>query len=163
MNTSAFLDRLWPDICAVYRDEDLGRACLDLQEAYDVDVPLLLAICLAERAGRRIAAADLRQLVDATRAWREATIRPLRQARRAMKGRFQAPAELALRDNVKRLELEAERLHVLRIAGIFPPASANGMLPAMACLAMYAVPSDMAGRFMRTFNDAHMRQIENAR
>ena len=159
MGKPAFVDRLWPDMCAVYRDADLSCACLDLQDSYDADVPLLLAMCLAERAGHFIAADDLKKLMGEARAWRETVIRPLRQARRAMKEKFQAPAELGLRNDIKRLELEAERLHVLRIAEALPPARGDGILPAMACLALYAVPAEMAGGFMRAFNNAYDAEV----
>jgi uncharacterized protein (TIGR02444 family) len=159
MGKPAFVDRLWPDMCAAYRDADLNRACLALQEAYDVDVPLLLVMCLAERAGHFIATDGLKTLVGEARAWRETVIRPLRQARHGMKEKFQAPAELALRNDIKRLELEAERLHVLRIAEALPPASKDGILPAMACLAMHAVPAEMAGGFMRAFNNAYDAEV----
>jgi len=159
MGKPAFIDRLWPDMCAIYRDADLSRACLDLQDGYDADVPLLLVMCLAERAGHRITSHDLHELVDAATVWREAVIWPLRQARRVMKGKFQAPAELALRNDIKHLELEAERLHVLRIAEALPPASKDGILPAMACLALYAVPAEMAGGFMRAFNNAYDAEV----
>src|SRR5690606_17504008 len=117
-----FPGRAWPDMCAAYRDAALAQACLDLQEGFGADVPLLLVLCLADRAGHGIGRDGLDALVEASADWREAVIRPLRRARQAMKGRFGAPAELALRSDIKRLELEAERLHVQRLTEAFPAA-----------------------------------------
>lgn len=159
MAATSFLDRLWPDMCACYRDAALARACLALQEQHDVDVPLLLALCLAERAGHPIGREALPALVEASAAWREAAILPLRSARREMKGRFTGPAELGLRDEIKRLELEAERLHVIRLAQSFPPARDDAGGTALAYLATRGVSAIEGSEFIQIFNHAHDAEI----
>lgn len=146
-------------MCACYRDEALARACLKVQERHDVDVPLLLALCLADQAGHHIGRDALPALVEVSAAWREAAILPLRFARREMKGRFTAPAEQGLRDDIKRLELEAERLQVLRLAESFPPACEDAGGAALAYLAMRGVSVLDGGEFIHIFNHAHDAEI----
>ncbi|WP_162243204.1 TIGR02444 family protein [Devosia sp. Leaf420] len=159
MSNPGFLQRVWPDMCAAYRDAALGRACLDLQERYNVDVPLLLVLCIADRVGHGIAAENLDALVIESEDWRAAAIEPLRRARQAMKGRFTAPSEQALRDDIKRLELEAERLHVQRLAEAFPPAGGEGGVAASQYLALRGVPTDIATQFLQTFDIAYDAQV----
>lgn len=159
MSNPGFLQRVWPDMCAAYRDATLGRACLDLQERFNVDVPLLLMLCIADRVGHGIAAENLEALVIESEDWRAAAIEPLRRARQAMKGRFTAPPELALRDEIKRLELEAERLHVQRLAEAFPPSGEGSRMAASQYLALGGVPTDTATQFLQTFDIAYDAEV----
>lgn len=152
------LERVWPHMCAVYRDPALAQVCLAVQDAYNVDVPLLLVLCLADWQGHGLAQADLATLVTSAGDWREAAIRPLRQARQAMKGRFGADAEIELRDAIKRLELEAERLHVARLVDAYPAAS-RGVAGAPAYLALCGTPERVAQEFLRTFAAAYSAQV----
>lgn len=159
MTSTGFLKRLWQDMCAAYRDPGLARACLDVQERYNADVPLLLVLCLADRAGHAIGRDALVSLVETYNAWREAAILPLRFARREMKGRFTDPAELGLRDDIKRLELEAERLQVTRIAETFPEARRDAESTALTYLAMLGAPAPAASEFIKTFHQAYDAQV----
>jgi uncharacterized protein (TIGR02444 family) len=159
MTSTAFLKRLWQNMCAVYRDGALARACLEMQERYDADVPLLLVLCLADRAGHHIAASELSALVEDCRQWRDATVLPLRFARQEMKRRFTAPAQLGLRDDIKRLELEAERLQVLRLGDILPPASPAAGSAALAYLALRTTEPAAAEQFQTIFNHAYDEQV----
>lgn len=158
MTLGGNLERVWPHMCAVYRDPALAQVCLAVQDAYNVDVPLLLVLCLADRQGHGLAQADLATLIRSAGDWREATIRPLRQARQAMKGRFVADPELALRDAIKRLELEAERLHVARLVNAYPTSS-RGSAGAPAYLAECGTPERAAQEFLRTFAAAYSAQV----
>lgn len=159
MTDLAFLRRVWPDMCAAYRDAALGRACLDMQEKYAADVPLLLLLCIADRAGHGVGRAGLEALIVESEDWRGIVIQPLRHARQAMKGRFTAPSEAGLRDDIKRLELEAERLHVQRLAEAFPPAAADGESTTLLYLAMRGVAATAATEFLKTFNLAYDAQV----
>lgn len=159
MTELAFPRRVWADMCAAYRDAALGRACLDVQEKYGADVPLLLVLCIADRLGRGIARDNLEALVLESKDWRDIVILPLRRARNDMKGRFTAPAESGLRDDIKRLELEAERLHVQRLAEAFPPSAGNGESAALMYLAMRGLPATAATQFLKTFNLAYDMQV----
>jgi len=158
VNSTIHLDRVWPQMCAAYRVPALAQACLHLQDSRDVDVPLLLVLCLLDRQGHGLGESDLAALVASAKDWREAAIRPLRQARQAMKGRFGAEAELALREAIKRLELEAERLHVARLVAAYP-TSAGGGAGAAAYLNLCGVPARDAGEFLQTFEAALSAQV----
>lgn len=68
----------------------------------------LLLFCLwAGRCNHRLTAAELSALAQVAGPWHDAVVRPLRAVRRWLK--VQAAAE-ALRQEVKRIELESERL-----------------------------------------------------
>jgi uncharacterized protein (TIGR02444 family) len=159
MTSDAFMKRFWSDMCAAYRDPDLADACLGVQEAFDADVPLLLVLCLADRAGHMIGRDALLVLVEDCQAWRGAAILPLRFARREMKGRFTDPAQLGLRDDIKRLELDAERLQVRRLSEIFPEARRDAESTALTYLAMRGAPAVAAADFIKTFQQAYDAQV----
>lgn len=158
MTENAFPVRAWPDICSAYRDGDLAKACLALQEAFAIDVPLLLVLSLADRAGYGIASVSVDDLVRGAAAWRETVIVPLRQARQGMKLRFTAPAEAALREGIKRLELEAEHQHVLRLVDALPPPIAE-VGAASHYLSASGLTADAADDFIQTFKAACAAQI----
>ena len=68
----------------------------------------------------------LQRIESAVAAWRERVVRPLRGVRRALKSDFEHfdPAlKAALRTEVKRIELEAERLQQLTLEQALTPAS----------------------------------------
>lgn len=163
MSETGFLQHLWPDMCAAYRDAALAQACLGAQEKWQADVPLLLVLCLAHHAGHAIGRPELETLIRESAAWRETIVMPLRQARQQMKTRFTAPAETALREQIKRLELEAEHLHVLRLAEAFPqPVSGGGNAP-LLYLSLCGAAAPEAEQFLATFNLAHEAQVRPAR
>ena len=85
----------------------MADECLSVQERYGVDVNAML-LCAWLAAERHIALtpSDIEQCRDATAEWNERAVKPLRAARRAMKGL--AGAE-GMRKRVKELELEAEQ------------------------------------------------------
>jgi uncharacterized protein (TIGR02444 family) len=78
-----------------------------VQERYDVDVNAML-LCAWLAAERRITLtpAEIEECRAATADWNERAVKPLRAARRAMKGL--AGGE-SIRKRVKELELEAEQ------------------------------------------------------
>ena len=159
MSDLGFLRRAWPDMCACYRDVALGRACLEVQDKFGVDVPLLLVLAIADRVGQGIGPDDLDGLIAESEDWHSAVIEPLRRARQAMKGRFTAPAELGLRDDIKQLEHEAERLHVQRLAENFPASDTSSQSSALTYLTMRGASSEAAKAFLLTFNLAYDEQV----
>ncbi len=92
------MSEFWDWAVEAYARPGVAEACLDLQDTYGQNVPLLL---WAIWRGGDVAAA-----VDLARAWEDEVVGPLRGVRRRLKGR--AGAE-ALREQVKAVELEAER------------------------------------------------------
>lgn len=99
----------WDFSLATYARPGVAEACLALQDRLGLDVNLLLFCLWAGRCGRRLEAAELRRLRAAAQPWHEAVVLPLRGVRRRLKGSGE-PAHEALRQRVKRDELEAERL-----------------------------------------------------
>lgn len=160
MSKVDFPARAWPDMCLAYRDGELAGACLALQQAFSVDVPLLLVLSLADRAGHGLVTGTVATLENSARDWRETVIVPLRQTRQAMKSRYLAPAEVALRGDIKRAELEAEHLHVLRLAGLMPAAVADRPSAARHYLTACGLTDAAADDFIETFTAACAAQIE---
>ena len=103
----------WRFSLKFYGQTGVSDACIALQDGCGVDVNLLLFLFwLASE--RQVLAADEVKKLDATiKSWRELTIIPIRDTRRKLKGAktFVDPAKQeALRDKVKAVELEAEKL-----------------------------------------------------
>ena len=96
-----------------YRQAGVSDACIALQDDCGVDVNLLLFLFWLASDGRRLATDEVKKLDDNVRDWRNLTIIPIRDTRRKLKGAktFVDPAKQeALRDKVKAVELEAEKL-----------------------------------------------------
>lgn len=100
---------IWDWALAVYGQEGVAAAALDLQDAHGQNVPFLLWAVHAETAD----AARLAAGADLARRWEAAAVAPLRAARRALKPPLAGVAEadrLDLRESVKAVELHAERI-----------------------------------------------------
>jgi uncharacterized protein (TIGR02444 family) len=123
----------WDFSLAAYGKPGVAAACLRLQDQAAADVNLLLYFCWA--AAVRDDALDRTEVGEAvarTQAWREGVVAPLRAVRRRMKeGMAGPPPESveALRAEVKRIELEAERMQqdlLYRLAAGGPRKAAGG-------------------------------------
>ena len=101
---------LWDWALAAYGRPGVAAACLALQDARGQNVPLLLAAAWAADQCRTL---DLDRAVALTREWETEVVGLLRGARRGLK-LSRAPivdsSRQALRETVKAVELEAERL-----------------------------------------------------
>jgi len=109
---------LWRFAEELYQRPGVEAACLQLQEQ-GADVCLLLCAAWLER--RQIACSDQRcdALRGLARPWREQVVLPLRQLRQGWRTHAQSDKALAqLREQVKRLELEAERELLQRLAAL---------------------------------------------
>ncbi len=110
----------WCFSLAVYRQEGVAAHCLELQRRLGLDVNVLLLMLWA--AGLWGVAPDAAQIAQADQtihAWRDEVVRPLRQLRTRLKsGPSPAPDQQtnALRERVKQLELDAERVEQDRLA-----------------------------------------------
>ena len=105
-------DLLWPFSLRIYAVPGVADACLALQEACGLDVNLLLWCgWRAAMGGGAGDAAELCVAMGRSARWQTEIVGPLRSVRRALKPRAVEDADAAvLRDEVKRLELDAERL-----------------------------------------------------
>ena len=106
----------WTFSLAVYREPAVQRECLELQDRYGVDVNLLL-FCAFIGAVRGAVMPDraVRLAAELVADWHRNIVANLREARRALKPLATesspvAASAAALRENVKEMELEAERI-----------------------------------------------------
>ena len=133
----------WRFSLNLYRQPGVSDACIALQDGCGVDVNLLLFLFWLASDDRQLAAADVKLLDDNVRDWRNLTIIPIRDTRRKLKGAktFVDPAKQeALRDKVKAVELEAEKLQQEALYAFTqsgplgkpsePPAAARGNVAA---------------------------------
>ena len=103
----------WRFSLAFYRDGDVAKACLDLQDRCEVDVNLLLFLLWMARSRRVLDAGAVRALDGRLSRWRSDVVVPLRAMRRRLKidDPLVEPEQAAFfRARVKVLELESERL-----------------------------------------------------
>ncbi len=97
---------LWEYSVATYRVEEVAAACLTLQDAFAVDVNLLLYAAWLAHSNRRLSADHLKAVDELVGEWRESVVQPLRALRRQLRGYQQAAG---VREEIKALELRAER------------------------------------------------------
>lgn len=114
----------WAFSLRVYARPAVPAACLALQDAHGLDVNLLLYCCWLGTRGTGLDSAALAAAMEFTGPWTERVVRPLRDARTWMKRDNDARARLApdvytkLRESIKAVELEAERLEQLALEGM---------------------------------------------
>jgi len=120
---------LWEFALAVYARPGVEGACLRLQEA-GADVCLVLAALWLDRRNCALDVRGLERLQRASQHWQDTVVRPLRQLRQAWKAASSADESLAaLREQLKGLELAAEReqlARLARLAGHWPCCEAQG-------------------------------------
>lgn len=103
----------WQFSLRTYRDPKVQAACLALQDEAQVDVNVLLFMLWLGTQGRELTVDDVGSVVNAVEPWRASVVVPLRMARRALKepaAVIEGKGAEALRLQVKRAELESERL-----------------------------------------------------
>jgi uncharacterized protein (TIGR02444 family) len=135
----------WDFSLAAYARPGVAPACLALQERHGADVNLLLYACWLGASGRgALEAGRLAEAEALVGGWHRDVVRSLRGARQRLKANPDpAPPELALslRRKLGALELEAEHLEQLALAGLAPPPPAKTAAP--AALASAAVKGAM--------------------
>jgi uncharacterized protein (TIGR02444 family) len=99
----------------LYRREGVAEACLRLQDTCGADLPLLLAGAVLAQSGSRLTPSVASALVTATQDWRRDVVLPLRALRRSWRERLYGDP---LREQLKALELEAERRQVERLQSL---------------------------------------------
>ena len=121
---------LWDWSVAAYAADGVADACLDLQDHHEQNTCLLLWAGWCAATGRRPDEETIEAACDIARAWDSTTITPLRAVRRTLKLPVpdieDAPRE-AVRNRIKAVELEAERLLLLALEALAPaPSGAPG-------------------------------------
>lgn len=108
--------RFWSFSLTVYSKPDVQKECLDLQDRHAIDVNLILFCAFAGAVHGAVLPDDaLKQAAGLVGGWHKDVVINLREARRALKpfatgSSSVASAAGALRNSVKAMELEAERL-----------------------------------------------------
>ncbi|MGQ7960445.1 TIGR02444 family protein [Pseudomonas sp. SP16.1] len=106
---------LWNFAVRLYARPGVEAACLSLQDAGG-DVCLLLAGAWLQRRGVPCREPYIGALLALAEPWQREIVAPLRQLRRDWRSAAAADGELAtLREGIRKLELEAERLLLQRI------------------------------------------------
>ncbi len=103
----------WRFSLRIYRAPGVADDCLAVQERCGIDVNLMLFCAwLGAERGVPLAVEDFAGCRAAVHEWHERAVKPLRAARRQMKGLTDVEP---LRTHVKGLELEAERIEQERL------------------------------------------------
>jgi uncharacterized protein (TIGR02444 family) len=137
----------WRFSLAVYGRPEVPAACLTLQEMHGLDVNLLLFACFSGVRGRVLTGQDLEILETAAGPWHVSVVRALRGARSWMKGQPMDAAERSLRERIKALELEAERIEQDKLWAALPlPEGRPDRAALMQNLSLLVVDrADLAG------------------
>jgi uncharacterized protein (TIGR02444 family) len=112
---------LWAFALKVYASSGVAAACLDLQDDYGADVPVLLTALWMARRGLRLDPAGMAVIESAVGPWRDGMVTPLRALRRQLKAGpppAPSPETEALREEIKRAELHAEKIELATLAAL---------------------------------------------
>jgi uncharacterized protein (TIGR02444 family) len=111
----------WRFSLRLYSRPKIAAACLTLQDESGADVNLLLFLLFLAEHRRRVSKADIHRLDLAVHTWRDRVVKPLRELRRALKdgiGDIPIKASETFRGQIKRLELESERIEQHALEGL---------------------------------------------
>lgn len=117
---------LWGWAVRAYETPGVAEACLSLQDHNQQNVPLLLWSAWIAATGRRPDEDTLEAACDTARAWEGSTISPLRTVRRTLKAPIPDigdEARLAIREQIKAVELAAERRLLQALEALAPSPS----------------------------------------
>jgi len=117
---------LWTWAVAAYETPGVAEACLSLQDHNEQNVPLLLWAAWVAVTGRRPDEETIEAACDAARAYDTVIVSQLRAVRRTLKAPIPDVADNhreALRQQVKALELDAERRLMLELQELAPVPS----------------------------------------
>ncbi|RTL66206.1 MAG: TIGR02444 family protein [Hyphomicrobiales bacterium] len=116
----------WAFSLKVYADPVVAGACLELQDGWGADVNVVLFVLWHGANHHRLEKRNVEIIDQRIEPWRRQVVRPLRAVRRAMKDAPEAwlqPETEHLRNDIKRRELEAERLQQTMLETAFPLGS----------------------------------------
>jgi uncharacterized protein (TIGR02444 family) len=113
----------WRFSLRFYALPGVAPACLQLQDEANVDVNLMLFLLFLAENGRVVTRDDVARLDASIAPWRSDVVEPLRAIRRRLKsgiGDIPTATSEGLRNMVKKIELEAERLEQGRLENAAP-------------------------------------------
>ncbi|MGB3390111.1 MAG: TIGR02444 family protein [Pseudaminobacter sp.] len=126
----------WAYSLALYSQDGVPPACLLLQDAYGVDVNiLLLGLYGTARLDIGLTGKDIELLDEEVREFRESVVVPLRGARRRLKDMPLGETGETVRNGIKEIELRTEQLEqamIMRWLGKAKPARSAPSLAATA-------------------------------
>ncbi|MCR6660378.1 MAG: TIGR02444 family protein [Asticcacaulis sp.] len=142
---------VWSWVVAAYGAPGVAEQCLELQDAHEQNVPLLLWAAWAAKQGPVDQALAL-QAAGRARTWSEAAIIPLRHACRRLKQPVSEGDDvprLALRAQVKAIELQAEKVLLEQLAALSVGGDSlpEALMPAVMLDAVLAVASAWSGDY----------------
>ena len=121
----------WTFSLGIYRLPGIPAACLTLQDRHGVDVNVMLYALWLSGQGRALATADITEIITAMAPWKTNVVVALRGVRRVLRDHREATGIAAsafaeeavqkLRDRIKSVELEAERLQQEALCALKPP------------------------------------------
>ena len=117
---------LWTWAVAAYDAPGVAEVCLSLQDHNEQNVPLMLWAAWVAVTGRRPDEETIEAACDAARAYDTVVVAPLRAVRRTLKAPIpdvDNEHREALRQQVKALELDAERRLMLELEALAPSPS----------------------------------------
>ena len=100
----------WDYSLVHYGRPEVARACLELQEDVGANVNLVLFCCWLGSSGQVLTVQDLDEAEEIIRDWNEQVVEPLRGVRRFVQSEFAGFADQEGPQDVKQLELRAERV-----------------------------------------------------
>lgn len=103
---------LWGYACNLYQKEGVKDVCLSLQDIYQVNVPLLLFLSWLATRACDLTGPQKEEVENIVSLWSKNCIEPLRLIRQRMKAVTIGVGQkdwVALREQVKQLELAAEK------------------------------------------------------
>lgn len=126
----------WTYSLAVYGKDGVPPSCLYLQDAYGVDVNiLLLGLYGAGQLKIDLTDKDIQLLDEEVGEFREAVIRPLRGVRRRLKDMPLGGTGETIRNQVKGIELQAEQLEQAMIIRWLTDSGISPSTPSLAAAA----------------------------
>lgn len=105
----------------VYSRPEVEAALIDLQDVGEQNVCLLLWAAWSGQTGRSLDEDAFEEAVDVARAWETSAITALRIVRRGLKKPIpdiDPAARESVRDQVKAVEIEAEKALLVQLAGV---------------------------------------------
>lgn len=125
----------WRFSLAVYSNKNVAAECLALQDTFGADVNLILFCAWRGLQRALLAETDLEKVSGAILEWHRAVVRPLRNARKAIKTMTAAlPADAAdLRKQIAAIEIRAEQIEQAMLYARHREAGAPSALDAATC------------------------------